>query len=287
MVITAQEEADARPQSPFARPAPPIEELPVRAPASQEEQRRILAQINQERIDALHKQIDQLYREVPKNISNRPDLSNQIMGLLRQARTTLYEKPHEFVDAEFKVQQAFSLYNRVENSEKWADSYGWRVFWFEVGIFILFLLSFLGLLAYGAEFSAALSRRFGIEEPGNGVFTAVGFWATFVWGGIGGVVGSMFILWTHVSERQDFERQHVMWYVAQPIMGLILGGVIFLIINTGLLSLQGGQAAAESLRSEVQLFPALIAFIAGFRPQFVFGLLIKIIKVINPSEDVK
>lgn len=275
-----------RPPSPFIRPsAPPVEEPLPPSQLSPSEQERILAQVNQERLDELHKRIDQLYRDVPKRISNRPDLTAQILGMLRQARTILIEHPYDYIEAEYKIQQAYAIYNRVENSEKWGDLYGWRVFWFEVITFFVLLFSFLSLLAFGNDISAFLAKRLGATEATQGLLTAVGFWSTFVWGGIGGVVGALYTLWTHVSERQDFERQHVMWYTAQPIMGLILGGVTFLVINTGLLSLQGGQTAAAALREDVQLFPSLIAFIAGFRPQFIFGLLVKIIKLINPTSE--
>ncbi|NOZ70351.1 MAG: hypothetical protein GXP38_00315 [Chloroflexi bacterium] len=274
-----------RPQSPFTQPSAPLVEDSSSPQRSSEDEARILATVDPEQLAELHRRIDHLYREVPKKISNRPDLTAQILGMLRQARTILVEHPYDYIEAEYKIQQAYAIYNRVENAERWGRHYGWRVFWFEVITFFLLLFSFLGLLAFGNDFSNFLARLFGASEATQGLLTAVGFWATFVWGGIGGVVGAMYTLWTHVSERQDFERQHVMWYIAQPIMGLILGGVTFLIINTGLLSLQSGQAAATALREEVQLFPSLIAFIAGFRPQFIFGLLVKIIKLINPTTD--
>ncbi len=273
-----------RPPSPFDTRPPVIIDDVAPPPRPPDVEQRLLAKIDKKRIQDLNGQIDQLYLNIPERMSNRPDVSGQAMGLLRQARTILFERPQDFVEAEYKVRQAELIYNRVENAEKWGDTYGWRVFWYEIIILALFVLSFLSLLAFGKEFSDFLARIVKAESSRN-VFTAVGFWATFVWGGIGGVVGSLYILWMHVSERQDFERQHVMWYTVQPILGLILGGVTFLIIYTGLLSLQGAQGAATSLAQEIQLFPCLIAFIAGFRPQFVFGLLTKIIKLINPSEN--
>ena len=207
------------------------------------------------------------------------------MGLLRQSRTILLERPEDFVEAEYRVQQAQSLYNRIENSEKWGDQYGWWIFFYEIVLLAFLLFSFVGLLAFGDEFSMWLAAKVGATQPSDGLITAVGFWSTIAWGGIGGVMGALFTLWTHISERQDFERQHTMWYIVQPILGIILGGVIFLILYTGLLSLQGGDVAAQSLATTPQLLPALMAFIAGFRPQFLFDLLTKIIKVINPSES--
>ncbi len=284
-VLSEPEPDSVRPQSPFIRPPQPPTADPTRITRTEEEEQRVLASIDVERITDLHNRIDRLYQQVPEHVSNRPEVTEQILGSLRQARTILFERPQDFVIAEFKIQQAFTLFNRVENSEKEAEKYGWRVFWFEVITFALLLFTFMVILAFEEQLSNWVADRLGITNPSNSIVTALGFWSTFVWGGIGGVVGAMYILWTHVSQRQDFERQHVMWYIGQPVMGLILGGVTFLVINAGLLSLQGGQVASQALRSEVQFFPALVAFIAGFRPQFIFGLLAKIINVISPSDD--
>ncbi|NOX62806.1 MAG: hypothetical protein GXP42_12800 [Chloroflexi bacterium] len=269
-----------RPPSPFApRPTPTIEK-PLPHQLSEEEAQKL-----RERIEDLNAQIDKLYRDVPKNVSNRPDLASQIMGLLRQARTILLERPQDFVEAEYVVQQAQAIYNRIENSEKWGDKYGWRIFYYEIFFLAFLLISFLGLLAFGNEFSDYLAGKVGQDAASPGLLSAVGLWATIAWGGIGGVMGALYTLWMHVSERQDFERQHTMWYIVQPILGMILGGVVFLILYTGLLSLQGGAQAAASLTQTVQLLPALLGFIAGFRPQFLFSLLTKIIKIINPTEE--
>ncbi len=293
--------ANVRPLSPFEpRPEQVIEDPLAHPPRSDDELSRLLSQVDPKRIEALNKEIDRLYRDIPDRISNRPDLSGQAMGLLRRARTTLFESPQEFVEAEYLVKQATLIYNRIENSEKWGDKYGWRVFYYEIIALIIFLISFLLLLAFGDPFSnylvGLIKGRDTLSQLATdpsqwaklgipGVLTAVGFWATLVWGGIGGVVGALYILWTHISERQDFERQHVMWYVVQPILGLILGGVTFLIIYTGLLTFQASEPVTTALAKEIQLFPCLVAFIAGFRPQFIFGLLTKIIKIINPSEN--
>lgn len=293
--------ANVRPLSPFEpRPEQVIEDPLAHPQRSDEDLIRLLSQVDPKRIAALNKEIDRLYSDIPDRISNRPDLSGQAMGLLRRARTTLFESPQDFVEAEYLVKQATLIYNRIENSEKWGDKYGWRVFYYEIIALIIFLISFLLLLAFGDPFSNYLVGLVKgkdvlaeiLKDPAQweklgipGVFTAVGFWATLVWGGIGGVVGALYILWTHISERQDFERQHVMWYIVQPILGLILGGVTFLIIYTGLLTFQASEPVTTALAKEIQLFPCLVAFIAGFRPQFIFGLLTKIIKIINPTEN--
>ncbi len=275
------------PQSPFSprpNPAPNESPRPQRTP---EEEALILSRIDDKRIQELHAQIDELYREIPIRINNRSDLSGDALDLLRQARTILIEQPDNFVEAEYKARQAAIIFNRIETTEAWGDKYGWRVFWYEVIVLAILIASFLSLLIYSQNLVLLLTGWISgsTVAPNQGILTAVGFWATFVWGGIGGAVGALYILWTHVSQRQDFERQHVMWYIVQPIMGLVLGGVTFLLLFSGLVTLQASQPAAAALTNQVQLFPCLIAFIAGFRPQFIFGMLTKVIKVINPMEE--
>ena len=86
------------------------------------------------------------------------------------------------------------------------------------------------------------------------------FWNTLMWGGIGGIVGALYALWWHVSEQQDFDRQYLMWYLVQPVMGLALGGTAFLLLTGGLLVLQikptDGNAGARLLPYLVAVWPA-------------------------------
>ena len=99
-----------------------------------------------------------------------------------------------------------------------------------------------------------------------------------LWGGIGGVVGALYSLHWHVSELQDFDKQYSLWYVAQPLMGLILGGIIHLVIITGLLALVPVNGSSIEPATTAQWFPALVACLAGFRQKFTYELLDSVMK---------
>jgi hypothetical protein len=61
----------------------------------------------------------------------------------------------------------------------------------------------------------------------------------------------------------------------------MLGGLTHLILGTGFLSTTGIGVGGEEV--EVALFPSLVAWIAGFRQEFVLKLIDGIIRLLTPS----
>ena len=104
-----------------------------------------------------------------------------------------------------------------------------------------------------------------------------------MWGGIGGAVGALYSLWWHVADRQDFDRQFVLWYIVQPIMGMVLGGIIYLAIASGFLVLQATPAPASPGNVGSWLMPSLVACVAGFRQNFVYEVLNRVIAAFLPK----
>jgi len=92
---------------------------------------------------------------------------------------------------------------------------------------------------------------------------------TLMWGGVGGIVGGLWSLWKHVARDQDFDKQHTMWYLTQPVMGIILGGVIHLLFMAGVLVIQSG-STSPGATAAVRWFPSLVACLAGFRQNFAY-----------------
>ena len=252
-------------------PLPPEEEAPAAPPPAEApltaEEAKVLERIGRRRPRELANQISTLYDEVAEKISSKEDLTNQALKLLSEARDLLLEQPRQFDQAEYRIGQVQALLIRVENSRKWAATYGYRLLAYELVFFCIFagawLYTWLGI---GSATSAM-----------NQVFP---LWSTLMWGGIGGVVGALYSLHWHAAEKQDFDRQYNMWYVVQPWMGVILGGIIYLIIRTGFLALQAAEPGAEAAEA-VQWFPSLVACLAGFRQKFAYELLDQIIQAIG------
>ena len=106
-------------------------------------------------------------------------------------------------------------------------------------------------------------------------------WTTMMWGGLGGVVGAFYSLYWHVAKVRDFDKQYTMWYVVQPVIGLLVGALVHLLFGSGLLTAQGVNQQDEIV--PVSLFPFAVAAIAGFRQRFILEMIDRVIQVITPS----
>ena len=101
-----------------------------------------------------------------------------------------------------------------------------------------------------------------------------------MWGGLGGVIGALYSLYWHVAKVRDFDKQYTMWYIVQPVIGLLLGALVYLLIGPGVLTARG---VMESETVALSFFPYAVACIAGFRQRFVLEMIDRVIQVITPS----
>jgi hypothetical protein len=138
----------------------------------------------------------------------------------------------------------------------------------------------LGLI-FAGPFASGLGRLGGMTEAT--VAQLFPLWNTMMWGGIGGVVGALYHLWWHISDRQDFDREYFMWYLVQPIMGLVLGGIVFLLLAGGLLILQVNLTDTQNTNTARQLLPYLLAVLSGFRQNFVYEQFDRVIALFTPA----
>jgi hypothetical protein len=88
-------------------------------------------------------------------------------------------------------------------------------------------------------------------------------------------------MWWHISDQQDYDPQYNLWYVVQPVQGMVLGIIVYLIIATGFLALQTDISSPEA-STAAKYFPWLVAAIAGIRQTFVYELLDRIIRILSP-----
>ncbi len=269
------------PKEPLGQPPiPGAEDLEEEAPLLEFEEREEQPSRRREeeevlefygrRREKLNKSIDILFDTVPRELVGRE--MGGALKLLTEARDILAEKPRQFDEAEYKVARAEAI---VENRRiiRYSSSiHGNILLFYEI---IWFLLLFAGFL---------LSQRVIqfvslVATPGaDATLFFTPFWNTMMWGGIGGVVGALYSLYWHVAVQQDFNKYYTMSYVVQPIMGLILGGAIYLVMAAGFLGTEVQKAAGVAI-----YLPSLVAFVAGFRQQFVYELIDMIVKRLTPS----
>jgi hypothetical protein len=268
--------AAVAPAGPGAAP----EERPLPAPPERTDEQKtiIISRLSADWQKALHRQIDELYKQVATEFSSPPALAEKALDMLREARALLIETPEEYVTAEYRTLQVKAMLDRTQESRKQSRILSPRILLYEIGWIVLFLLG----LIFATPFALALGRLVNIANATiNDVFP---FWNTMMWGGIGGVIGALYHLWWHVSDKQDFDREYLMWYLIQPIMGLGLGGIVFLLMAGGLLMLQVN-LTDNNASTAARLLPYLLAVLGGFRQNFVYEQFDRLVALFTPSSQ--
>lgn len=227
---------------------------------------------------ALHSQIDDLYKQVATEFSSPPANADRMLTMLQEARQILIESPENYVSAEYRLMQVRSTVSRMAESRRQGSRYGPRILVYEIAWLALFLVG----LVFATSVTSLLTRTVNLTgATANDVFP---FWNTLMWGGIGGIVGALYALWWHVSDQQDFDRHFTMWYLVQPIMGLVLGGIVFLLLTGGFLLLQIQPTDANA---GARLLPYLTAVLAGFRQNFIYSQFDRLISLFAPPSNQK
>jgi hypothetical protein len=256
-------------------------------------ERTVLGRVGEERQNNLLNEIDSLFVEAAQVLSVDKGLE-EALSLLREARDISIERPRQFDQAEYCVAKVRAMLERKQNISRWSLIYGYPVLLYE----IVFFLLLLGSLLFDHSLAVFIANATGMtfsDMASLSMEHIFPYWNTMAWGGIGGVVGSLYSLYWHAAVEQDFDKQYLMWYIVQPVMGVILGGIVYLIIASGFISVQvlAGQAttfdeATQTMANPaVKAFHSVVACVAGFRQRFVYEMLDRVVQVLTPRPKTK
>jgi len=189
-------------------------------------------------------EIDGLRSDVSKNPKIRLRAQTEIFEVL--------DKTVEDLDkdgSDVSLHQAASKVNMARKRASQAESQGRLLPWLPIGIGF-FLGGVLGLAAWAMiKYKLVLFSA----DPG---------WSEIVlgavlWGTVGSATDGLRELHTRVA-RQELDLNRLVWYLAHPVIGAALGGILFLVVYAGLLALTDGAGSYS---------PALVyalAALAGF-----------------------
>jgi len=225
--------------------------------------------LSQERREKLDRQIETLYNRVARELNDNPKDVSFALKRLQQAHDIVLEDMWRYEEALCWITEIKTMLLKKQTWRRW--SYTWGVF--------VFFYALIWLTAFIAAFFIDITTWI---AGGN----ILNIWFASLAGGIGGVVGILYHLYWHVSIRVDFDRQYLMNYLIQPILGFMLGGVIFLLSNAGFI-LAGAKLLDDSapLIDGVQLFQMLLGFLAGFNQQVVYSAIDRIIRRLLPGHQ--
>ena len=97
-------------------------------------------------------------------------------------------------------------------------------------------------------------------------------------GGAGGVLASLWSLRVHVTEKQDFDRQHELWYILTPVKGMLLGLFVFLASASNIVV----PFQEDNMPSRFAVITVALAL--GFQQNVAFDLIARVISVLKPDK---
>ena len=235
----------------------------------------VLAYVGDEQRQLLWKEIVSLYDEVPKVLIN-DELQDEALQLLQGAQDILMERPRQFDVAQYKIGQVESILTRRKQTVRWTNTYGWLTFLYEAAWVVVLAVA----IFYAPAIVASITATFGAAES---LISVEQLWNTAAWGGVGGVLGALYSLYWHAAKVKDFDKQYLMWYVVQPVIGLIIGAALHVIIGAGFLTLVGEPAIEQG--TPLRLFPYALAVIAAFRQRFILEVVDRVIQFVTRTGD--
>ena len=157
---------------------------------------------------------------------------------------------------------------------RWSYTWGLAALGYNV-LWLVVLLAGFALLGQSALLQP------GASATDSMVAVVLAAWPAVMAGALGGVVAALNRLYRSVSHTQDFNRQDLMFYLVQPPVGAVLGGVIYFLVASGYFSLSGlhspGAQPTVVDSPTVVLIQMALGWLVGFRQEAVSNLTLKLI----------
>jgi hypothetical protein len=261
---------ESLPESESVVPAPLEEPGEVQ---KRQKRRMVRMFVTGDQMKALWERASQAKISVDTSI-NDAALAYEMLDQISFARNELLAGEENYEHAERAINEVEYRVGLRKRVAGWSTSLGYWLFIYETAWAVV-LLVFLFLVLGPTAFSASVA-------PGGSALSpdVVFLLGSMAWGGLGGVIGAWLSLIKHIAKDQDFDRQHTIWYVNSPVMGIGIGAVIYLIMRAGLLSLSG---PGEAINSPLIIY--LLAWLAGYQQNVFTDLVKRLLQVFKIEEE--
>ena len=154
--------------------------------------------------------------------------TEQAIADLKKAREYLLAGTQYYDNAERLVVEVRARLRLEEKVRQWSQTRGtWLGFYLVLWLVALSLASLL------------TGRIDALASQGILPTFLVQTWLPGLFGGLGGVVGALWVLVKHIAVRRDFDPQNTPWYIVNPIMGVAMGVVTYFVLWVSSNSLLG------------------------------------------------
>lgn len=224
--------------------------------------------VDDQRIRKLADQIDHLQEELAANPVGSRAAVDTFQKELLHASGLLLESRENYDDARAIVYRVWTDINRVRKTERDIARYrplllnyyiGWGV-----ALGVLFLLK--------ALFA-------GVTEA-VGISSATAMYYPMLLGIAGALVSGLMTLERHTTRLRDFDPIHISWYLFNPLLGGVMGLLMFL-----LASIANEDLLRESASDAEHAITYLLCVVAGMNQNQVLGRLNDLMQRFGRSED--
>jgi len=238
------------------------EEVDKETKLLKEEEELVAHFVTPDRLALLWGRIDSAQQDIKMKVPNM-SIARELIADLEQARNELLTGKENYEEAERTISEVELRIAVVERakSDNWAAI---ALFLYEVIWAVLFTTFFL------------------ITNQAHEITNIILVMSSAIWGGIGGITGAFYALWKHVARDVDFSKQYYLWYVSNPIMGLILGSFIYLVMKGSLLSMTT-ETNIQDITSPFIVY--LLAFVVGYQQNVAWALVRRVVQVFQLSGE--
>jgi hypothetical protein len=214
----------------------------------------------------LSEEIDQLYRKTVDTVSENKALAERCQSTLKQARVLLQSASADPAGVEALLERVRATLARADRSVLASRRYGPPL----AGYSVLWVIVLLLLMVFDRDAAGWLGRLLGRPDLSSLVDLAP-YWACMMWGGMGAAAGALYGLYRHFAQR-DFDSEHKIGYLVQPVLGVVVGALVYLTVGALFFAIGEGQTYAASPITAAHPL-ALLSALAGFELRHAYRLL--------------
>lgn len=220
--------------------------------------------VTDDRLERVWRDIETLQEELADRVDNDPVLMDAYQQELLQASTLLLADRANYDDVRailYRVQLELAHKEKVQGAIK---RYKPQL------LFTLFLVFILWIFLMAVEpfVNYFMTQVLDITTLGMLYHAAL-------FGMLGALVFAYFTLNKHTIQQQDFDPQHISWYLMNPLIGLIMGILVALIFGVGVVSTVGFTTIQQPdvVLNQYPFLLWLVCFLVGYNQNAVLRLL--------------
>jgi hypothetical protein len=211
--------------------------------------------VSEIRINWLRQRADQLGARIHQEIEN-PALKKLLTEQLSIARDENIENRKQFDEAERVLNEVEKRINLAQRVRAWSATIRLRLNLLEIAFAMLIIVGLIFL----PEAVRSSAPHF-LPDQVSGMLPSMDVLvSSMLWGGLGGVFSALVGLQTHKVLEEDVDRNWAIWYLATPLMGIVLGAFLYLIIRVVLLLLFPSTGGSVPTEWVLYVFSGILGF---------------------------